>query len=81
MAKKKTKTEQTAERLFFNDNGRPDGLPGRIAAQRFTKLLTQHQRNEARLRRAFRAWEKTDAAMRRAEKRLEKQTADHGGKE
>jgi hypothetical protein len=39
---------------------------------RYAKLLAQHERNEAKLRRAMRAWDKSLVALRRAEKRLDK---------
>ena len=43
-----------------------------LAHKRYTRLLEQHLRNEARLARSMRAWDKTRAALRRAEKRLDK---------
>jgi hypothetical protein len=51
------------------------GAPRRVArdpGQRLAKLIEQHERNEARLRRAMRAWDKSLVALRRAERRLDK---------
>jgi hypothetical protein len=49
--------------------------PRRVArepGQKLAKLIEQHERNEARLRRAMRAWDKSLLALRRAERRLDK---------
>jgi hypothetical protein len=39
---------------------------------KYAQLLVVHHRNEARLARMMRAWDKSRAALRRAEKRLDK---------
>ena len=39
---------------------------------KYAQLLVVHHRNEARLARIMRAWDKSRAALRRAEKRLDK---------
>jgi len=44
----------------------------RDPGQKLAKLIEQHERNEAKLRRAMRAWDKSLLALRRAEKRLDK---------
>lgn len=51
-----------------NTRGRAARCPG----ARYAKLLEQHERNEAKLARAVRAWDKSRAALRRAEKRLDR---------
>jgi len=43
-----------------------------LAARRYAKLLEAHLRNEAKLARVVRAWDKSRAAVRRAEKRLDR---------
>lgn len=42
------------------------------AARKYADLLDVHHRNEVRLARVLRAWDKSRAALRRAEKRLDK---------
>jgi septal ring factor EnvC (AmiA/AmiB activator) len=51
------------------------GASKRVArdpGQRLAKLIEQHERNEAKLRRAMRAWDKSLLTLRRAERRLDK---------
>lgn len=43
-----------------------------VLQRRYVKLLETHERNEAKLARVMRAWDKSRAALRRAEKRLDK---------
>lgn len=68
--------EENAGRMFFADDGRPNRPKRDSLGLRYAKLLEQHNRNQAKLRRAFRAWEKTNAALKRAEKRLDKLQAE-----
>lgn len=56
------------------------GANRRIArdpAARHVKLVQEHERNEAKLRRAMKAWEKSYLALHRAERRLDKAWALH----
>jgi hypothetical protein len=43
-----------------------------LAARKYAALLDAHARNEMRLARLLRAWDKSRAALRRAEKRMDK---------
>lgn len=45
-------------------------VPKNIGA-RYAKLLAAHERAEAKLARAMRAWDKTRTALRRAERKLD----------
>jgi hypothetical protein len=47
--------------------GRTAACPGK----RYAKLLAEHERAEAKLARAVRAWDKTRSALRRAERKLD----------
>lgn len=69
--------KDTEARMYFADDGRPDRPKRDSLGLRYAKLLEQHDRNQAKLRRAFRAWEKTNAALKRAEKRLDKLQAEN----
>lgn len=64
--------------MYFADDGRPDRPKRDNLGQRYAKLLEQHERNQSKLRRAFKAWEKTNAALRRAEKKLDKLQQENG---